>query len=132
MPIETIHHFHIRAPAGELRRLLDFYCQVLGLEYGPRPQFRSLGHWLYAQGKPVVHLSQLENGEKLTEVPQRQTSFDHIAFRCTDLASTIARLKKHHVAYFMENVPLLNQTQIFLEDPSGIGVELNFANSSEG
>jgi glyoxylase I family protein len=126
MSIKTIHHCNIRAPAEELKRLRDFYCTVLGFEEGPRPPFRSAGYWLYAGGKPILHLSEMRNGDTLVEVSQRQAAFGHIAFRCTDLRTTLERLKQNGVKFFVEDVPLVNQKQIFFEDPSGIGVELNF------
>lgn len=126
MSIKAIHHYNIRAPVEELERVKEFYCKVLGFEAGPRPPFRSSGYWLYAGGKPILHLAHMRSGEKLAEVSQRQAAFDHIAFRCTDLRGTIARLKEHGVKFFIEDVPLTKQKQIFFEDPSGIGVELNF------
>jgi glyoxylase I family protein len=126
MSIKAIHHYNIRAPAEELERVKEFYCKVLGFQEGPRPPFRSAGYWLYADGKPLLHLAYMRSGEKLVEVSQRQGAFDHIAFRCTDLPGTIARLQEHGVQFFVEDVPLTQQKQIFFEDPSGIGVELNF------
>ena len=126
MPIDAIHHVNLRAPADELKTLRDFYCAVLGLTEGPRPPFRSAGYWLYADGHPIVHLSEMRSGETLVEVSQRQSAFDHVAFRCTDLEGTLARLKERGIRHLLEKVPLVRQTQVFFEDPSGIGVELNF------
>jgi catechol-2,3-dioxygenase len=131
MPLVAVHHFNIRASAHELQGVRDFYCKVLGFEQGPRPPFRSPGHWLYVAGRPILHLSEMHDGERLVEVSQRQCALDHIAFQCTDLEAMVARLKENGVKYFVEEVPLVNQTQIFLEDPSGIGVELNFARSRD-
>jgi len=110
--------------------LRDFYCDVLGFTVGPRPPFRSTGFWLYAAGAPVLHLVAAAPGsEPLPEVSQRRSAADHLAFRCSDLEGTLERLRQHGVAYRVDEVPLLNETQIFLHDPAGMGVELNFPNA---
>jgi len=54
--IHDILHINIRVPQSKLARCRDFYCDILGLEVGPRPPFNSTGYWLYADGAPVVHL----------------------------------------------------------------------------
>jgi hypothetical protein len=52
--------------------------------------------------------------------------FDHIAFLCTDLPGMIEKLKSHDVEYSVFEMAELNQTQLFITDPAGIKVELNF------
>lgn len=37
-----------------------FYCDLLGLEAGFRPQFKSTGYWLYAGNGAIIQL--VENG----------------------------------------------------------------------
>jgi len=39
MQIERIDHFTIVAQPEEVEQLRDFYCKVLGLQPGPRPDF---------------------------------------------------------------------------------------------
>jgi len=63
----------------------------------------------------------------LPDVADRHSAADHIAFRCSDLAATLERLRQHGVAHSIDRVPLVNEVQIFLRDPSRVGVELNFA-----
>ena len=58
-------------------------------------------------------------------------TFDHVAFTCTGLAAMRARLDALGISYRLADVPLTRQTQIFLEDPAGNGVELNFAVEDE-
>lgn len=43
-----IDHINIRAPAGLLDEVREFYCAIFGLEEGFRPAFASQGYWLYA------------------------------------------------------------------------------------
>jgi hypothetical protein len=35
-----MHHFNLRASASEITELQDFYCSVLGLTEGSRPDFQ--------------------------------------------------------------------------------------------
>lgn len=127
MAVQSLHHFNIRASAQELRALRDFYCEVIGLTLGPRPPFRSSGYWLYAGESAVLHLSTARESEApLPDVSERRSAADHIAFRCSDFAATVERLRQHGVVHHIDTVPLVNEVQIFLHDPSGVGVELNF------
>ena len=127
MSIQSLHHFNLRTSHAEMLVLRDFYCEVLGFTVGPRPPFRSTGFWLYAGGAPVLHLvAAAPTSESLPDVPLRRSAADHIAFRCSDLEGTVERLRQHGIEHSIDEVPLVNETQIFLHDPSGMGVELNF------
>jgi glyoxylase I family protein len=126
MPVHAIHHFNIRAPLEEVLVLRDFYCNVVGLTLGPRPPFRSTGFRLYAEDVAVLHLSVSTVAESLPEVCDRKSAVDHLAFKSSNVQATLDNLREHGVAYELDTVPLLNQTQIFFRDPSGVGVELNF------
>jgi hypothetical protein len=52
--------------------------------------------------------------------------FDHIAFAATDLAGVRKRLASKKVKFREQVVPRTGAAQIFLYDPDGVGVELNF------
>jgi glyoxalase/bleomycin resistance protein/dioxygenase superfamily protein len=51
---------------------------------------------------------------------------DHIAFAATDVEGVRKRLMAKNVDFREQMVPRTGDTQIFLYDPDGIGVELNF------
>src|SRR3954470_9328416 len=57
MPVLGLNHYNLRAPRELMETLRAFYVEVVGLEPGPRPPFDSPGHWLYAGGRPILHLS---------------------------------------------------------------------------
>ncbi len=124
MPVLELNHYNLRADAELLGRVRDWYCDNLGLAVGERPPFGNFGYWLYAQGRPLVHLSAADEGEERTR-PGRG-SLDHVAFTCTGFDAMRARLDSRAIPYRLAEVPARQQRQIFLEDPAGNGVELNF------
>jgi catechol 2,3-dioxygenase-like lactoylglutathione lyase family enzyme len=128
MNVTGLHHFNITATAELIQQVLDFYVQVLGLEVGERPAFRRQGFWLYAGAEPVVHLTICDAGD--IRARGAQGFFDHLAFSCKGLPEIVARLKDLRIPYEVIELPALSQTQIFVRDPAGIGIELNFVDES--
>ncbi|HXF80351.1 MAG TPA: VOC family protein [Usitatibacter sp.] len=124
MPITEINHYNLRGPMAELERIRDWYRDTVGLAVGERPPFNNRGFWLYANGRPVLHLSEESPGES-HPLPGSGT-FDHVAFTCEDFAAMRGRLDRMKVSYRVADVPLTRTRQIFLRDPAGNGVELNF------
>ena len=125
MPVAGLNHFNLRASRALLEDLRRFYTEVIGLEEGPRPPFRSRGHWLYAQGRDILHLT--EAGPDEVRATHVAATFDHIALTCTDADAMQARLRRHGIDYTVDEVPMASQLQVFLRDPAGNGIELNFA-----
>lgn len=128
MTVLGLNHINLRAPRPMMERLRAFYIDVVGLQEGPRPPFDSYGYWLYAAGHPIVHLSETRGDSTLaaSEVPGAMT-YDHAAFTCRDQPAVQARLEQLHIPYRVAHVAMTRQVQIFLRDPAGNGVELNFA-----
>jgi len=71
MAVHSVHHFNLRAPATELLALRDFYRDVLGFAEGPRPPFRSKGYWLYVDGAPLLHLTEVSKQETTSPLGAR-------------------------------------------------------------
>ena len=118
-------HYNLRAPRPLLDELCRFYCEIVGLEIGTRPPFRSFGYWLYAGEHDVLHLSETNPGEiRRTHVTG---TFDHVAFNCADRAGIEKKLSDHEIQFRTSSVPLTKRFQVFFSDPAGNGVELNFA-----
>jgi catechol 2,3-dioxygenase-like lactoylglutathione lyase family enzyme len=126
MPVEMLEHYTIRC--GNLERTRDFYRDVLGLSVGERPNFPFKGYWLYLGGVPIVHLVDAKESET-RDGPHRTgdtAALDHIAFRGLDLEATRATLRKHGLGFRENAVPGARIHQIFVPDPDGILIELNF------
>lgn len=123
--VQGLDHVNLSAPSALLERVRRFYIDVIGLIEGPRPAFRSgsRGHWLYAGTAPVLHLTVRGEGD----ADATPTGWlNHIAFACTDLPGSRARLDAAGVPYRVDIVDMPAQVQLFLNGPAGTGVELNF------
>ena len=135
----TLNHFSIRTL--DLTASERFYRDVLGLTVGPRPAFPFPGLWLYA-GDPsqwanaVVHIIGIDRndpaglkaylGDRDPSSLQGTGAIDHVAFFATGLAETLARLQRLGVPARERTVPSIGLHQVFVDDPNGVVVELNF------
>lgn len=120
MKIHGIDHFNIRT--SDLNRLVEFYTEALGFEVGDRPSFDSPGAWLYVGGHPLLHVG-------IGDAPSDGNTqpFDHLAFSVSGLQDTINRLESAAVEYQLCDVPDRAMKQVFVVDPDGIKLELNFS-----
>jgi catechol 2,3-dioxygenase-like lactoylglutathione lyase family enzyme len=126
MSVIGLNHFNITAPSELIEDVRDFYVEVLGLTVGDRPNFARRGYWLYAGDKPIVHLIVRDERDDRAHGGTARPFVDHIAFSCNGLSEFIARLKALGIAYEVAEVSSRNQVQVFIRDPVGVGVEMNF------
>jgi catechol 2,3-dioxygenase-like lactoylglutathione lyase family enzyme len=138
MPISILAHYSIRTADLEASR--RFYVDVLGLRVGARPDFDFPGLWLYLGQDEgdfgIVHLIGIDPdhpeglagylGEKPAESLTGTGALDHIAYLATGWATTRERCGKMAIDYTARVVPSLGLLQIFLLDPSGVTIELNY------
>ena len=122
----NLHHINIKAPAALLEAEKQFFCEVLGLYEGHRPDFSSQGYWLYSADQPIVHLSLSEQHFS----NERQGYFDHVAFQTTDLRDLLQRLDNADIDYSSNHVSQIGMTQVFLKSPSATGIEVNCLDES--
>lgn len=121
--ILSINHIQLVAEKDLVIQLRDFYCDVIGLTEGFRPSFERFGFWLYIDDKDVLHLITPKEGD---ERSTRKSSFDHIAFKAANYAGVLKKLKSLHIPFEEKPIPGMIAHQIFLRDPAGNRVELNF------
>ena len=130
MPLGGLQHFTIEPQ--DLERTKDFYVYVLGLEIGDRPPLDFPGYWLYSGGAATVHLMGTRKPREGIVVRGTEKKYDdtgrldHIAFAATDIEGVRKRLQSRNVKFRECIVPRTGDTQIFLYDSDGVGVELNF------
>lgn len=132
MGVQALEHVTIRC--GQLRRTRDFYVDFMGLSEGERPAFPFRGHWLYLGGIPVIHLVEASDtagawGREGAPAPVAEDgtgAFDHVAFRGDDFEAMRARVKQAGMTFKERIVPGGALKQLFVLDPEGVLVEINF------
>ena len=121
--ILSINHIQLVAEKDLVLKLRDFYCDVVGLTDGFRPTFERFGFWLYIGDKDVLHLITPKEGDGRS--PQK-SSFDHVAFKAAHYQDVLKKLKSLDISFEEKPIPGMTAHQIFLRDPAGNRVELNF------
>jgi catechol 2,3-dioxygenase-like lactoylglutathione lyase family enzyme len=119
--IQGMNHFTITAESRDAT--LGFYCDLLGLEQGHRPDLGFPGAWLYAAGKPqaVLHIYWDR------PMPSGRTGvIDHMAFTARGLKAVKARFDAAGVKYDLRQQAGSGTWQLFSFDPNGAKVELDF------
>jgi catechol 2,3-dioxygenase-like lactoylglutathione lyase family enzyme len=122
MPVTALQHINIRC--ADIARSRDFYVGLLGLAEGRRPPFASHGFWLYLGSDPVVHLVQKRPDEKKRGPGTGE--LDHVAFAAQGLQDMRDLLNLHGIEFREAFVARDNVVQLFLQDPDGVQLELNF------
>lgn len=121
-----IDHINLSAPADLLETLKNFYCALFDLQLGFRPNFRRNGFWLYAGKQPIIHLT--ESNEHFRN--QQPGYLDHIAFQRKDFSAFLAKMQRLQITYQLASIEEIGMKQIFFNDPSGLGLEVNFLDDS--
>jgi len=132
MPLLKMEHFLVMT--DDIDKTRDFYRDILELEVGFRADLGFPGYWLYLGGIPVIHIAEWEtytaHSQRLgIPVTTRGTGtgvFDHIAFYGTDAATMIEKLQVLDIPFERNDVPQANLLQLFLFDPNGLKIELNY------
>ena len=123
MTIKSLDHINIFTQ--ELSETVRFYEKVLGLKNGERPAFDFNGAWLYCEDKAVIHLVEGEPAGAGTGV------VDHFALGAEDIVQVIQRAREEAFPYEVRDVPGGKIRQVFVHDPNGVKVELNFFNPAD-
>jgi catechol 2,3-dioxygenase-like lactoylglutathione lyase family enzyme len=135
----TLNHFSIRTTDLDATR--HFYESVLGLTVGPRPDFPFPGLWMYRGAhddisNAAVHIIGMDPndpeglkkylGDRAAASLHGTGAVDHVAFFADGLADMLAHLRSVGVTPRERTVPTIGLHQLFLDDPNGVVIELNF------
>lgn len=135
----ALNHYSIRTTNLDACR--DFYEKVLGLTVGPRPEFPFPGLWMYCGdhgqfANAVVHIIGTDRaapagldqylGAREEKSLAGTGVIDHVAFFADGLAAMLAHLQKLGISCRQRLVPGLGLYQLFLDDPDGVVIELNY------
>jgi catechol 2,3-dioxygenase-like lactoylglutathione lyase family enzyme len=135
MPISHIEH--ILVASDDIDATRDWYARVLGMKAGPHPDFGFPVHWMYVGDTDVVHIgpSARQAGEIQKKFLGRTSqntgegtgALDHIAFRATGLRAMLEHLKQEKISFTRRRANGQALFQLFIVDPNGIKLELNYA-----
>ena len=124
MTIRSLDHYNIQT--SRLDETVAFYVDVLGFSAGYRPGVRGTGAWLYAGGRPYVHVNVVDDDMAGPTGP-----INHVAFETAnepgDYEAMQDRLTERGLPFELnDSRPGIPLRQIFLHDPNGIRLELNY------
>ena len=132
MPLTDLNHFLLRA--NDLEKTKQFYCDALSLSEMRRPDFPFPGYWLGRDEKIWVHMAQ--HGVPHADLYYKGTPphaaldnsgvIDHVAFGATDPEEFRTRFTTMKCDWWARSLPEFNLFQIFVRDPDGLTIELNF------
>jgi catechol 2,3-dioxygenase-like lactoylglutathione lyase family enzyme len=140
----SLNHFSIRTTDLDATR--RFYERVLGLTVGPRPDFPFPGLWMYrgphdSYANAAVHIIGMDPndpvglkaylGDRDASSLKGSGAVDHVAFFAEGLAGMLAHLRSLGIDPRERTVPSLGLHQIFLDDPNGVVIELNYPASEK-
>jgi catechol 2,3-dioxygenase-like lactoylglutathione lyase family enzyme len=141
MPISHLEHFLVASDDIDATR--DWYARVLGMKPGPHPDFGFPVHWMYVDDIDIVHIGpsarqageiqKKYHGRTSQKAEEGTGALDHIAFRASGLRQMLEHLKREKVAFSQRRANGQALFQLFLYDPNGIKIELNYsAQEAEG
>ena len=134
MPLSHIEHYLVLS--DEIDATRDWYRDVLGMQEGWHPDFGFPVYWMYLGGVDVVHIGRSAKhasdnqkvylGRLAQDTGAGTGAIDHIAFRAKGLRETLAHLRRHGIEFSERRANGQALYQLFMVDPNGIKVELNF------
>ncbi len=141
MKIRRLEHYNIRTT--KFAETVKFYDAALGMK-AKTPPMAAAGSppsWIYDDsGIPAVHLTRVDpddphgsyakmaqyRGVDADAAFEGSGAIDHVAFECEGIDEIKERLRSMKVEFVENNFPNFNLRQLFLKDPNGVTLELNF------
>jgi catechol 2,3-dioxygenase-like lactoylglutathione lyase family enzyme len=122
---------HVNIITANLEGSVRFYAELLDLEPrdGPPPLTHQNARWMYDEsGRAILHLNSLDCPRTYKrEIRAGPTgALHHVALRCSGYEEIRARLEQRGLGYQLNEVPAARLRQIFVLDPNGVLLELNF------
>lgn len=123
---------HVNIQTLDLKATVEFYAGVLDLQARdpPPPLDPALVQWMYdAQGRAIFHLttpgSIMGDGGK-RELSRETGPVHHVALNCSGHDAMTARLASMGLSFRLNHVAAIDLKQIFVHDPNGVLLELNY------
>ena len=122
---------HVNVQTTRLAETVAFYRDVLGLEQRDPPGLDpALVQWMHDDtGHALIHVSTvgslLADGEGYRE-GGKTGAVHHVALNCWGHDAMVDTLERRGLPYRQNHVAVIDLKQIFVEDPNGVLIELNY------
>ena len=116
---------HVTICTPDLVKTKAFLLKIFDdFEDGYRPKAIKMiaGYWLYADGKPIIHLigSNRYSRDRVVE------NFHHIAFHLENYQAFRQKLDQLDIDYYPMDISELKERRLFFRTPSGLLLETVF------
>lgn len=133
MTVQSLDHVNIITP--RLDETATFYTALLALERRdpPHPLTPQQALWMHDErGHPVVHLNAADCPRRFDRAftsPEPAGAIHHVALACSGYDETLARIEAMELEYQTSHLASIGLRQVFVFDPNGVLLELNFHGS---
>jgi catechol 2,3-dioxygenase-like lactoylglutathione lyase family enzyme len=126
---------HVNVRSKDPGATAAFFTEVLGMRVGPpmgRTEMAGPGGWVYdSEDRAVVHIGGADSpypqdAERPFTPAQGSGAVHHVALSCSDFDGTKARLRAKEVSFSESDLSQFGLKQLFVTEPNGILLELNF------
>ncbi|WP_416877521.1 VOC family protein [Litorimonas sp.] len=130
MQVKSLDHVNIISQ--DLHGTAKFYADLLQLEVrdGPPPMKHDHAQWLFdVRGRAVIHVNAVgayQIFEKETSPGETTGALHHVAFDCDGYDDLLDRIISMGLEYKTNAVSSVGLRQVFVYDPNGVLLELNF------
>lgn len=129
MPAIDLHHLAIKT--DDIDATVNFWNEVIGSHSVRRPNFDFPGAWLQF-GETMLHLYGGDAAKnKDSGYDRGSAAIDHVALSASGFDEMRALLTGKKLDWRQMNIPSFNLWQLFIHDPNGVLVELNFDATKE-
>jgi glyoxylase I family protein len=120
-----MHLDHVTIRTRDLETTRSFFLTVFGLEEGARPLAirRIPGHWLYSEGRPVVHII----GSHGYGIDRSAEAIDHVGLRMEGYADFRKKLDRLGIRYTPMDLADIQERRLFFHAPGGPLLEAVFS-----
>lgn len=124
-PIRVLSLDHVTIVVQDLERSRQFYCDGLGMEQVPRPDFSFKGSWFQAGDTQIHLILEHEQSGPAGDGGAKSTRAHHFAFVVDDAEAAAERIRELGIAFVSEPKRRPDgAVQTFVTDPDGYIVEL--------
>ena len=121
---------HVNIQTVKLAETVRFYSDVIDLRAGdpPPPLDPAYVQWMFGSGgEAIFHLTSPGSMDGLgANFGDDTGAVHHVALDCAGHDAMVAKLERLGLEYRLNHVTAIDLKQIFIHDPNGVLLELNY------